>query len=622
MRVPRWFAGVAGLGVFSWVWFRNAWINDDAFITFRTIEQLLVGNGLQWNPHERVQAFTHPAWLGLLLPLRVAGLPLAAAAFLLSWLAVSAALVLSWRTVSGRPARAGLFVAAVVGSRVLLDYTSSGLETPLSFLLLVAFVHLVLRWERGEGTGRSGDSCDSGASHGVTPVFLVASALLLTRHDHAPLLVPVLALLAVRRFRFSRVRCGAEIALGLSPFVIWSLFACLYYGSPFPNTALAKLGAGVPRSELFAQGLHYVRATATWDPLWIPLLIGGGFAAARSAPLGRALGIGAALHMIYVTSIGGDFMVGRFWVPSAVVALVLAVVELPDRVVRGSLAGVLVVGLFWPQSALWSDRDHVPSWPVGAPGMSGIRDMKGDLPGSEWLSALLRDGWPAPMVEPLTPPRVIGILGRPGFRAHPRQILVDRYALSDPFLARLPYEPPWEIGHLRRHVPEGYLESLAVGENRLRDPALAGLYDDVRLLVSAPVFDRERWRSALRLARRDGVGRQKDVRCPLLSVRLSGIDGGRLVEAPVLSPSVQVLDRKLFLRGVAALGERARMWQLEVSVEPLPARAELRCVASASNAALDLEVELVYEDSARASRAAANGPSLDLVLAAPTAPDG
>ena len=51
MRVPRWLAGAAGLGVFSWIWFRNAWINDDAFITFRSIEQLLVGNGLQFNPH-------------------------------------------------------------------------------------------------------------------------------------------------------------------------------------------------------------------------------------------------------------------------------------------------------------------------------------------------------------------------------------------------------------------------------------------------------------------------------------------------------------------------------------------------------------------------------------------
>ena len=221
MKLRCWIEGVAALGVFSWVWFRNAWITDDAYITFRTIEQFLAGNGLQFNPHERVQAFTHPAWLGLLLPLRVAGLPLPAAAFLLSWLAVSAALVLLWRTVSDRPARGWLCVAAVVGSRVLLDFSSSGLETPLSFLLIVVFMHFVLSWERSSGIG---------GSRSLIPVFLVASALLSTRHDHAPLLAPVLAILAIRRWTSGRVRCGAEILLGLAPLVMWSLFSCVYYG--------------------------------------------------------------------------------------------------------------------------------------------------------------------------------------------------------------------------------------------------------------------------------------------------------------------------------------------------------------------------------------------------------
>ncbi len=598
---------------FSWIWWRNAWITDDAFITFRSIEQLLVGNGLQFNPHERVQAFTHPSWLGLLLPLRVAGLPLAAAAFLLSWLAVSVALVLLWRLVGGQPARGLLCVAAVVGSRVLLDFSSSGLETPLSFLLIVAFSYLVLRREGSSGIG---------GSRSVTPVFMMASALLLTRHDHGPLLLPVLLLLAARRWTSGRARCGAEIVAGLLPFVAWSLFSLLYYGSLVPNTALAKLGAGVSRAELLVQGLQYIKATALWDPLWIPLLIGGAFAAVRSAALGRALGIGAVLHMVYVTSIGGDFMVGRFWVPSTVVALVLAVTQLPDRAVRGGLAGVLAVCILWPQTALFTGRDHLPAWRVGAPGKSGIMDMKGNPPGSEWLWALLRDGWPKPMVEPLGPPKVIGILGRPGFRAHPQQILVDRYALSDPFLARLPYEPPWEIGHLRRHIPEGYLDSLVAERNSLRDPVLAELYDDVRVVVSAPLFDLKRLRSAIRLARRDGVERPSDVRCPFLTVGLPGIRGEKVRRAPVLSPSVEVEDRRLLLRGVAALGEQARLWRLEVGVEPLPAGALLRCLPSASSAALDLEVELVYEDPGSAMAAAESKPSLHLVLAAHGDPDG
>ncbi len=613
MKTRQAIGWCAVLVVFSWIWLRNAWITDDAFITFRSIEQLLVGNGLRFNPHERVQAFTHPLWLGLLLALRVAGLPLAAAAFLLSWLAVAAALLLAFRMCPGQPARGLLFAGSLLGSRVLMDFSSSGLETPLSILLLVLFGRAVLMREASDGS--LGD-------RSVTPIFFLAAALLLTRHDHGPLVVPVLALLAVRRWERGRLRCGAEILLGLMPFVAWSLFSCLYYGSLVPNTALAKLGAGVPRAALFVQGLHYVEATALWDPLWIALLVAGGFAAVRSAALGKALGIGAVLHMSYVVAIGGDFMVGRFWVPSTVVALVLAVEKLPDRAVRGSLAGVLAVCLFWPQTALFTDRDHRPGWRLGAPGKAGIVDEKGNPPGSQWLRDLLRDGWPQPMVEPPGPPRIAGVLGRPGYRAHPQQILVDLFALSDPFLARLPYEPPWQIGHFRRRLPAGYLASLEAGSNRIQDPALAALYDDVRVVASAPLFDRERFWSALRLIQREGTPPRPDARCPLLTVGLPGGLRGAERRVPVLAPAVEVDDRTLLLRGVAPLGEQAGRWRLAVGVEPLPAGALLRCVPAPSTAALALEVELVYEDARRARVAAGSAPSLHLVLVARDAPDG
>src|SRR5580704_3162438 len=42
---------------------RTAWVADQAYITFRTIDNFLQGLGLRWNPLERVQAFTHPLWL-------------------------------------------------------------------------------------------------------------------------------------------------------------------------------------------------------------------------------------------------------------------------------------------------------------------------------------------------------------------------------------------------------------------------------------------------------------------------------------------------------------------------------------------------------------------------------
>ena len=38
---------------------------DDAFITFRTVDNFINGYGLTWNTTERVQAYTNPLWMFL-----------------------------------------------------------------------------------------------------------------------------------------------------------------------------------------------------------------------------------------------------------------------------------------------------------------------------------------------------------------------------------------------------------------------------------------------------------------------------------------------------------------------------------------------------------------------------
>ena len=60
-------AGRLGLGaallLLLSVIIRTAWMCDDAFISMRTVDSFVSGNGLRWNPDERVQAFTHPLWV-------------------------------------------------------------------------------------------------------------------------------------------------------------------------------------------------------------------------------------------------------------------------------------------------------------------------------------------------------------------------------------------------------------------------------------------------------------------------------------------------------------------------------------------------------------------------------
>jgi hypothetical protein len=90
-------------------------------------------------------------------------------------------------------------------------------------------------------------------------------------------------------------------------------------------------------------------------------------------------------------------------------------------------------------------------------------------------------------------------IGRTGYRSPLDRIVVDGYALADPFLARLPASRPWRPGHFWRGTPEGYVESLEHGDNRVRHPVLRRLYEDVRVVTSGPLFTTARARAMLRL---------------------------------------------------------------------------------------------------------------------------
>jgi arabinofuranosyltransferase len=57
------------------------------------------------------------------------------------------------------------------------------------------------------------------------------------------------------------------------------------------------------------------------------------------------------------------------------------------------------------------------------------------------------------------------------------------------------------IGHFSRRVPEGYLETIATGENRIHHPGLRRYYEALRQVIRAPVFDGDRLRTTWALLR-------------------------------------------------------------------------------------------------------------------------
>jgi arabinofuranosyltransferase len=458
------------------------------------------------------------------------------------------------------------------------------------------------------------DRAGPGAAGSVAGLCLLGSAMLLTRHDLAPLLLPPLAWAALGRARaVGTLRATGEALAGLAPFLVWTLFALVYYGSATPNTALAKLATGVSAWELALQGGRYFALTAAWDPLGAALIVLGAVTAIRGGPLLRSLGAGIALHLAYVVAIGGDFMVGRFLAPDIAAALALAVARTPGRWLQGGLlpAAALLL-LVSPRSALRTGDDYRPVWSLGAPGTAGIVDEKGNEPGSDWLRDAPRDGWLQPGLDALGPPRLQRVLGRPGYRAPLGQILIDPFALSDPFLARLPAEPPWQIGHFQRRVPAGLLAGLADGTCPLADPALAALCVDVRTVVSGPLFTAERWNAWRRLPRRQREARQsvEVSRCPqlLLTAPDSASAGLRF---PVAELHRQ--GDRLRLDATLPVGEKFDRWRLAIVGEPRPRHAELRCLPGRDQAPVVGRLELRYGSEAEAALAARTGPGLVLL---------
>lgn len=472
--------------VFLAVLVRTAWLSDDALITLRSVLNATHGFGLTFNIDERVQSFTHPLWA-----LALTGAYLLVGNIYIATFALSIVVsLLVFRLVIARTAsapQAWLAVVVLLLSRAFVDFSTSGLENPLSNLLLVLFI----------GTALAPEPAPDGRRRSTT-LWLLAGLLYLCRPDHVVMTAPVLALAAWRDRQPHRV---VRAALpGLAPAIAWTLFATVYYGFPLPNTAYAKLGHGVSAIEILQQGVLYLIDSLDRDPITLTATgLGIGAALAGGCGMRRALAVGALLYLGWVVSVGGDFMAGRFLVLPLVCAVVL-LGSMPVGEPRRWVAATAVLGLAGLSSMqvpLLSDSrfDASNAKPNGIVDERGIYFQTQSLVRAERLSFAEPD-WPH-ADDPRPARRVAvrcGLLGAGGMESGPWVHLIDECALADPLLARLPsvFNTAWRIGHFRRMLPDGYVESVETGTNRLRDPRLAAYYEQLRTITRGPLLSMSR----------------------------------------------------------------------------------------------------------------------------------
>jgi arabinofuranosyltransferase len=303
---------------------QHRWTSDDGFINFRYVDQIQHGNGPVFNAGERVEAFTSPLWLAVLLVLDLV-LPVR-----LEWIAVVTGLALTatgfafagagayrlWNHVARRGVAlpAGLLVFVAVPP--VWDFATSGLDTALGLAWLGVSWWALCRRVFPEGTRQERRTTTPWATCmliGLGP---------LVRPDLAIMSAAFLIVVMVSEVSWrARVRVAAwALVLPLA----YQVFRMAYYAAIVPNTALAKEAGASEWSRGWDYLVDMVRPYRLWIPLLllvplglIPLLRSVRARASRlpavliAAPL--AAGV---LHAAYVVRVGGDFMHARMLLPS------------------------------------------------------------------------------------------------------------------------------------------------------------------------------------------------------------------------------------------------------------------------------------------------------------------
>ena len=472
--------------IFLAILLRTAWLSDDALITLRTVLNFTHGYGLTFNVAERVQTYTHPLWMLMLTGTYLVAGNVYYAAIGLS---VGISLVVFWSTLrlAATSAQVWIVAAVLLFSRAFVDYSTSGLENPLSNLLLVAFVALLFRSSEARVT----------SPPRLTGLWMVASLLYLARPDNVLLVAPALVWLTAQAGSWKLA--ARPTFTGLLPAAVWTAFSVIYYGFPFPNTAYAKLGHGIDRGELVHQGWIYLLDSIDRDPVTlVAILFAVTMGLAYRGPA-RWVAAGVLIDLAYVVSVGGDFMSGRFLTLPLFAAVLILSRAVPFERARALTAASLlaVVGLTSAQIPLLSDRRVEFTDATLDPRVSngyGIVDERAFFFQKQSLLLANRQSfpppeWPTGAIQPVptSVDIICGRLGATGLQG-PLTHILDECALADPLLARLPaaYNSEWRIGHFIRMIPEGYRESLQQDVNLLLDISIRPIYDDLRLITRAP----------------------------------------------------------------------------------------------------------------------------------------
>jgi len=277
---------------------------DDAFISFRYVRNFVNGEGLVFNPGERVEGYTNFFWILLLSIFVKLGFDLIVVSKVLGILCGAFIIILiylfSCRYAERMPAHIDqkywylrfIAPAFLVSNSAFAYWSVSGLETPFFALMVLLSFWVYLHKRR------------------LAVVFLVLSSLI---RPEGILIFLIFLFYKLFIERESLKECGIYLAGFVILLLPYFIFRYFYYHDLLPNPFYAKVGLSW---ESIGDGIKYfwlfLRHYGFWGLFYlIPIYL-----YKRSDNLLKLFALIIFVYTFYIIGVGGDVLkVHRFFIP-------------------------------------------------------------------------------------------------------------------------------------------------------------------------------------------------------------------------------------------------------------------------------------------------------------------
>ena len=483
---------------------RNAWLGDDAYIGFRTVYNFTHSFGLTFNINERVQSFTNPLWIMIMSFLYLFTGEVYFTCIILSIILTLFSLYYLAVKLSDSYLTTILIFVLACASKAFIDYSTSGLENPLGYLFIVLFATVYFK--------------EIQIKKKLFLLFFIASLAAVNRLDN--LLLYVVPLIV--QLKYISKNNILIILAGILPLIIWEAFSLLYFGFLFPNTFYTKLYTGLPTSEYISQGIKYLKNSFQLDAITLcvillSIILTFFISVKNNKYKVIPFALSVLIYLFYTVKVGGDFMSGRFLTYIFLISIIIFTQIEINKI--GKIIFICLIGVFTivsPYSPIKSNKDYRKNELTFSKIVThnGVADERAWYFPRTGLLHLNKDLYALTVERNLDTVQVHNdntlkyveieeVLGFLSYEVGPYYYIFHHLGLTDPLIARLPRDEDaadgWRIGHIDRKIPEGYLETLKTGSNKIKDKNLNIFYDKLSILTKGKIFSSQRFKTILKM---------------------------------------------------------------------------------------------------------------------------